>query len=72
MPNFEQIKCCEQVGITNCGLFAYAVDILNENNVYDLIFDQIKMREHLIACFEHRKITTSPFYEKRNTEKVVT
>ena len=30
------------------------------------------MREHLIACFEQRKITTFPLYEKRNTEKVVT
>ena len=28
------------------------------NNVYDLIYDQTKMREHLIACFEKRKITT--------------
>ena len=30
------------------------------------------MREQLIACFEQRKITTLPLYEKRNTEKVVT
>ena len=30
------------------------------------------MREHLIACFEQRKITTFPLYEKRNIEKVVT
>ena len=30
------------------------------------------MRKHLIACFEQRKITTFPLYEKRNTGKVVT
>ena len=30
------------------------------------------MREQLIACFEQRKITTLPLYEKRNTENVVT
>ena len=74
MPNFEQIKCYEQVGSTDCGLFAiaYAADILNGNNIYDLIYAQTKMREHLIACFEQRKITTFPLYEKRNTEKVVT
>ena len=36
------------------------------------IYDQTKMREHLIACFEQQKITTSPLYEKKNTEKVVT
>ena len=74
MPDFEQIKCYEQVGSTDCGLFAiaYAADILNGNNIYDLIYAQTKMREHLIACFEQRKITTFPLYEKRNTEKVVT
>ena len=74
VPNFEQIKCYEQVRSTDCGLFAiaYVKGILNGNNVYDLIYDQTKMREHLIACFEQRKITTFPLYEKRNTEKVVT
>ena len=73
MPNFEQINCYEQVGSTDCGLFviAYAVDILNGNNVYDLIYDQTKMREYLIACFEQQKIATFPLYEKKNTEKVV-
>ena len=74
MPNFEQIKCYEQVGNTDCGLLAiaYAADILNGNNIYDLIYDQTKMRGHLIACFEQQKITTFSLYEKRNTEKVVT
>ena len=73
MPNFEQIKCYEQVRSTDCGLFAiaYVKGILNGNNVYDLIYDQTKMREHLIACFEQRKITTFPLHKKRNTEKVV-
>ena len=41
------------------------------NNVYDLIYDQTKMREHLIACFEQRKITIFPIYKKRNAEKLV-
>ena len=35
------------------------------------IYDQTKMREHLIASFEQRKITTFPIYKKRITEKVV-
>ena len=55
MPNFEKTGWYEQVG----------------NNVYDLVYDQIMLREPLIACFEQRKITTFPLYEK-NTEKVVT
>ena len=71
MPNFEQIRCYKQVGSTDCGLFAIAsaVDILNGNNVYDLIYHQTKMREHLI---EQRKLTTFPLYEKRITEKTIT
>ena len=36
------------------------------------IYDQTKVREHLIVCFEQRKIATFPLYEKRNTGKVVT
>ena len=36
-----------------------------------IIYDETKMREHLIACFEQRKITTFPLYEKRIIEKVV-
>ena len=68
MPNPEQITCYKQVGCTDCGLFAfaYAVDILNANNVYDLIFDQIKMRKQLIAWSEQRKITFE-LYGNRNT-----
>ena len=58
----------------SCGLFAiaYGADILSGNNVYDLICNQTKMREHLTACFEQWKVTAFPLYKKRNTEKVVT
>ena len=74
MPNPEQITCYKQVGCTDCGLFAiaYAVDILNANNVYDLIFDQIKMRKQLIAWSEQRKITfelSKMEIHKNHTEK---
>ena len=58
MPNPEQITCYKQDGCTDCGLFAiaYAVDILNANNVYDLIFDQIKMRKQLtLELYEKSK-----------------
>ena len=68
MPNLEQITCYKQVGCTDCGLFAiaHAADILNANNVYDLILDQIKMRKQLITWSEQRKITFE-LYENRNT-----
>ena len=46
VPNFEQIKCYKHVGYTDCGLFAiaYAEDILNGNNNYNLIYDKTKIR----------------------------
>ena len=74
MPNLEQITCYKQVGCTDCGLFAiaYAVDILNANNVYDLIFDQIKMRKQLIACLNNEKSHlnfTKIEIHKKHTEK---
>ena len=61
MPNFQQIKCYEHVGSRDCGPFAiaYAVDILNKSNVYNLIYEQNKMREHLITYFEQKKNTIS-------------
>ena len=68
----EWIQYFSFLGFENRPLHLLHADILNGNNIYDLIYDQTKMREHLIACFEQRKITTFPLYEKRNTEKVVT
>ena len=66
MSNFKQIKCNEQVGSANCELFAtaYAVNILNGDNVYNLIYNETKMREHLIACFEQRE-NTFPLLQKK-------
>ena len=66
MPNFEQIKCYKQVGSTDCGMFAiaYAVGILNGNNIYDLIYDQTKMREHLIAVLNNEKLQHFHFTKK--------
>ena len=39
--------------------------------VNTLMNDQNKIREHLIACFGQRKVTTFPLYEKGNTEKLL-
>ena len=66
MPKFEQIKCYQQVGSTDCRLFAiaYVVDTLNGNNVCHLIYDQTKMKGHLITCFKQQKIATFPLCEK--------
>lgn len=47
---------------TDCGLFAIAtaVNILNELDVNITMFDQAKMRDHLLECFESELITPFP------------
>ena len=72
MPNFEQIKCYEQFGSTDCRLFAIAdaVDILNGNDIYGLIYDQTKMRDHLIAWEHHWQNTaTRKMWSQHQTSK---
>ena len=74
MPNFQQIKCYEHVGSRDCGPFAiaYAVDILNKSNVYNLIYEQNKMREHLITYFEQKKWQNFHFTKKEIQKKLHT
>ena len=69
--NVTQINCYEQVGSTDCRLLAisYAVDLLNGHDICDLIYDQTKIRNHLIYCFEQRKITTFLLYKKEIQKK---
>ena len=63
-PLYHQYKCIQQHGGTNCGIFAiaYAVDLLEGSKPYQFIYDQSKMRQHLIDCFEAGKITSFPKY----------
>ena len=51
MPRFVQIKCYKQVGSKIWKLFgiAHAVDTLNDNNVYDLLYAQAKTKEHFVT-----------------------
>ena len=62
--SFQQIKCIQQNGVRDCGVFAiaYATDILNGNKPHEITYDQKKMREHLINCFKHEKMTPFPKY----------
>lgn len=74
MPNFQQIKCYEHVGSRDCGPFAiaYAVDILNKSNVYNLIYEQNKMTEHLITYFEKKNWQHFHFMKKEIQKKLHT
>jgi hypothetical protein len=63
--SFERVKCQQQVGSVDCGLFAIAnaVELLEGNNITGVVFDQSQMRNHLIKCLENDKLT--PFPRKR-------
>ena len=54
----------KQSGNVDCCLFAtaYAVDIWNGIDPSTIIYDQLRMREHLTECFEKQKITKFPRY----------
>ena len=54
-----------QEGSTCCGVFAiaYAFELALGNDPSLFVFDQSKMREHLLACFENRYV--SPFPKSR-------
>ena len=64
LPPYKVAKCQKQVGAHDCGLFAIAnaVEILTNHHVENVIFDQTKMRNHLVTCFEEGKLTPFPKY----------
>ena len=51
-----------QEGDTDCGLFAiaYAFELADGNNPSQAVFDQSKMRDHLLHCFTSCSITPFP------------
>ncbi|KAL5502338.1 hypothetical protein EMCRGX_G009091 [Ephydatia muelleri] len=52
----------QQSGSTDCGLFsiAFAYHAAIGDNLRTLIFDQGRMRSHLLSCFERSEITPFP------------
>ena len=64
LPMYEQVTWHKQCGVTDCGLFtfAYEIDLLLGNDPSNIIYDQSKMRPHLIHCFEKEEITSFPKY----------
>ena len=65
LPSYTLVTCHKQVGFSDCGVFAiaYAIDILNGNDPCKIIYDQSKMRAHLISCFESNYLTPFPKYQ---------
>ena len=64
LPAFRQLKCQKQVGVHDCGIFAIAnaVELMTNGEIKDVVFDQSKMRNHLVSCFEAGKISAFPKY----------
>lgn len=67
------LKCPvqNQVGATDCGLFAiaFAVALCFGMNPSKAIFAQEKMRAHLIECLENQKFSNFPFNINTNWKK---
>ena len=53
-PLYQLSLCHKQVRAVDCGAFAiaYSIDILFGNNPSEIIYDQSKLRQHLVDCFE--------------------
>ena len=52
----------KQDGNSDCGLFAiaFAVDLVEGRDPCDIVYDQTKMREHLVNCFKEGKLLSFP------------
>ena len=68
---FHLIPVQRQAGGTECGLFAiaFAVALSFGLNPAKLIFDQSKMRAHLIFCFLDQTFSNFPFHINTNWKK---
>ncbi len=50
----------KQKGIRDCGVYAIATCVSQAFCHQPSQFDQLKMRRHLVHCFEHKYFTTFP------------
>ena len=68
---FHMIPVQRQVGGTECGVFAiaFAVALSFGLNPTKLIFDQSKMRTHLITCLSQKQFSNFPFSINTNWKK---
>ena len=64
VPAYQQVQCIKQYGSFDCGIFAiaYAIDILQGNDPHQITYDQSKMRNHLVCCFEQKTLHHFPTY----------
>ncbi len=58
----------QQEGANNCGIFSIAAAAMNDD-VGALVFDEPKMRAHLIKCFEKGKLSRFPRTKKATPKR---
>ncbi len=65
------LRVQQQSGGSDCGLFAiaFAVHLLQGNNIEEIEFDQKKMRSHLNYCFWKKKLFAFPTLSKKGYRK---
>ena len=68
---FQKCPVQNQVGGSDCGLFAiaFAVSICLGVNPSKFIYDQENMRRHLTECLENQKFSNFPFSVNTNWKK---
>ena len=68
---FQKYPVQNQVGCSDCGLFAiaFAVPICLGMNPSKFIYDQEKMRRNLSECLENKKNSNFPFSVNTNWKK---
>ena len=77
LPSYEyaiinRAKVQKQEGFDDCGLFAlaFATTLCFNLNPINLIFDQIKMRDHYKNCIQSNTVTMFPHTEKKLTNRI--
>ncbi len=63
----ERVTVQQQRGTADCGMFAvaFAISLCTGSDPVTLTFEQMKMRDHLLQCFEKRKITPFPLSQRK-------
>ena len=60
----------KQSGSSDCGVFAaaYATSLAFEHNPCAFVYDQCRMREHLLRCLQQKKMEPFEFSIHKNAE----
>ena len=73
-PSFsvKMASVTKQSGCFDCGFFAisYIIHIANKLDPSLCVFHQMKMRKHLIQCFEQKQLNPFPILKERRSSNI--